>query len=176
MDNKGDYYNPSDDSFLLAELVRNYAGENALEIAAGTGYISRQLRKNFHYVVSTDIDADALGEADKSSPLVCCDSASAIANMMFDLIVINPPYLPSDKIDDITVDGGKDGIEVTLKMIGDADRLIKKNGTILLITSSLANYKALLRHMNELGYETDVVGKRSFVYEELLAISARRGT
>ena len=174
MGKNNDYYRPSDDTFLLAECVKNINGENALEIAAGMGYISNLLKEKFSSVVATDIDPDAIREADKSVLLVCCDSASAIANVVFDLIVINPPYLPSQGIHDLAVDGGKDGVEVTLKMLNDAIRLLKYNGTIMLVTSSLANYNTLFAYMQKLGYKTDIVGKKKFAFEELLVIQCKR--
>lgn len=170
---ENDYYKPSDDTFLLAECVKNLSGDNALEIAAGTGYISDLLRKKFNVVVATDLNFNALKEANKSISLVCCDSISAIKNIMFDLIVINPPYLPSKKIDDLSVDGGKDGIEVTLKMLEDARELIKDNGTIFVVTSSLAKYDGLLKHMRKLGYRTEVIARKKLDFEELLVISAK---
>ena len=146
MNKTNDYYRPSNDTFLLAECAQNFGGESALEIARGTGYISNLLKEKFRSVVATDIDHDAIREVDKSILLVCCDSASAIANIMFDLILINHPYLPSQGIHDLAVDGGKDGIAVTLKMLEDAIRLLRHNGTILLVTSSLANYDAFGIH------------------------------
>lgn len=173
--NKGnDYYRPSDDTFLLAEYAQNFSGESALEIAAGTGYISNLLKHKFSFVVATDINPEAIREADKSILQVCCDSASAIVNVTFDLIVINPPYLPSQGISDVAVDGGKDGIEVTLKMLEDAIRLLKRDGTILLVTSSLANYDELLTYLHKLGCKTDIVGKKKLDFEELYIIQGRR--
>jgi release factor glutamine methyltransferase len=169
-----DYYRPSDDTFLLAECAKNFSGDSALEIAAGTGYISNLLKKKFNSVVATDIDPDALREAGKSVLSVCCDSASALANVVFDLIVINPPYLPSQGIHDLAVDGGKDGIEVTLNMLDDAIRLLKYNGTILVVTTSLANYNKLFAYMQKLGYKTDIVGRKKFTFEELLVIQGKR--
>ena len=174
MDKNNDYYRPSDDTFLLAECVKNFSGEGALEIAAGTGYISNLLKEKFSSVVATDIDPDALREAGKSVLLVCCDSASAIVNVAFDLIVINPPYLPSQGMHDLAVDGGKDGVEVTLKMLDDAIRLLKYNGTILFVTSSLANYNTLFAYLQKLGYKTDIVGRKKFTFEELLVIRGKR--
>lgn len=172
---KNNYYRPSDDTFLLAECVQKFKGESALEIAVGSGYISNVLKENFRLVIATDIDPDAIrATRNKANLLICCDSASAITNIMFDLVVINPPYLPSQQINDITVDGGRDGIEVSLKMLGDAVRLLKNNGVILLVTSSLANYASLLTHLQKLGFKVDIIGGKKLDFEELFVIQARR--
>lgn len=172
---KNNYYRPSDDTFLLAECVQKFEGESALEIAVGSGYISNVLKENFRLVIATDIDLDAIRAArNKANLLICCDSASAITNIVFDLVVINPPYLPSQQINDITVDGGRDGVEVSLKMLGDAVRLLKNGGAILLVTSSLANYTSLLTHMQKLGFKADIIGRKKLDFEELFVIQARR--
>jgi len=172
---KSNYYKASDDTFLLADCVRNLKGESVLEIAAGPGYVSNILKENFRLVISTDIDYYAIKEGKgKSTLLVCCDSASVITNIMCDLVVINPPYLPSQQIDDVTVDGGKDGIETTLRMLEDAVRLLKTNGVIMFVTSSLANYNGLLLHMRELGFRTNIAGRKKLDFEELFVIEAKR--
>ncbi|MFQ5940173.1 MAG: HemK2/MTQ2 family protein methyltransferase [Nitrososphaerales archaeon] len=174
MNKSNDCYRPSDDTFLLAGYVEIFSGERALEIAAGTGYLSNLLKEKFSSVVATDVNPDAIREVDKSIHLVCCDSASAVVNFKFDLIVINPPYLLSQSIEDVAVDGGKDGTEVTLKMLEDAIRLLKCNGTILFVTSSLANYNKLLAYIRKRGYKTDIVATKKFDYEQLFVIEAKR--
>ncbi|MGH9877981.1 MAG: methyltransferase, partial [Nitrososphaerales archaeon] len=111
---RNDYYKPSEDTFLLAECLRDASGRTAMEIGTGSGYLSELLAKRFSTVVATDIDMDAIRQAKervKDVTFVCCDSSYAITNMKFDLIVMNPPYLPSNEIMDMTVDGGEDGIE-----------------------------------------------------------------
>lgn len=151
---KNDYYKPSEDTFLLAECLQNLSGENAMEIGTGSGYITNLLKESFKKVVATDIDLGAIKEARKKAKnvlFICCDSSSAITNVAFDLVVVNPPYLPSDTIGDVTVDGGKYGIEVTLQMVKDAKRLLKHEGRILIVTSSLANYDLLVNKLREVG-------------------------
>lgn len=170
---ENNYYKPSDDTFLLAECVQHVRGENALEIGVGSGYVSELLAKNFDLVVATDMDLNAIKEAkDKVDLLVCCDSASAIVNVAFDLVVINPPYLPSPEIRDLAVDGGACGIEVAMKMLADAIRLLKDTGTIMFVTSSLSDYNQLLQYVHKSGYATEVIARRNFDFEELFVVKA----
>lgn len=171
---ESDYYAPSEDTFLLAESVENYRGEAALEIAAGTGYVSNLLKEHFSLVVATDINPAALRKFPNSVDVVCCDSASAISNVNFDLIVLNPPYLPSDKIEDITVDGGPDGVEVTLRFMRDAIRLLKPMGSILFVSSSLAKHELITDYLRANNFHTEIVRKRRIGFEELLVIRAVR--
>ena len=132
-------YLPSDDTFLIADCIKQYHGQWALE-------------KNFINVVGSDISLHALEHCKSrtTTMLVCCDAASAFAGS-FDLIVSNPPYLPDEnnntdnydhhcnKIKDLTVHGGPAGIETTIHFIDSALPLLAQDGKMLFVVSSLAN-------------------------------------
>ena len=172
---KDDYYKPSDDTFLLAERLQNASGRSAMEIGTGSGYICELLKTRFNTVVATDIDLNAIKQAKEKVDgvtFVCCDSSYAISNIRFDLIVMNPPYLPSDEIKDATVDGGRDGIEVTTKMVSDSIRLLHSSGRILIVASSLANYKMLIERLREMGLNTSIISKKKLVFEEIMILQA----
>jgi release factor glutamine methyltransferase len=170
-----DYYKPSDDTFLLAECLQNASGRSALEIGAGSGYICEILTKHFKTVVATDIDLDAITQAKENVRgvmFLCCDSSSAVTNMKFDLVVMNPPYLPSETIKDLAVDGGKDGIEISIKMARDAIRLLHGDGKIMIVVSSLANYRLLMERLNDLGLRTEIIGERKLGFEQIMVMQA----
>ena len=91
-------YLPSDDSIFLSNIVNDYHGQLALEIGTSSGTIFRELSKNFSIVIGTDIDFNSLKHSlmmSKNDRLICCDAATALHNVKFDLIVSNPPYLPN---------------------------------------------------------------------------------
>ncbi|MDQ3854189.1 MAG: methyltransferase, partial [Thermoproteota archaeon] len=146
-------YAPSDDTFLLADCIRQYKGRRALEIGIGSGLLLDILEKNFTYVAGSDIDLEALQHCKKKKKtsssasilLVCCDAGSAFGNGKFDLIVSNPPYLPNDEdnILDPTVYGGPTGIEVTVHFLNSALPLLAGDGKLLIVISSFANSSAL---------------------------------
>jgi release factor glutamine methyltransferase len=147
-----------------------------MEIGTGSGYLCELLRKQFKTVVATDIDPTAIGHAKervKDVAFVCCDSSSAITHTKFDLIVINPPYLPSNEIKDATVDGGKDGIAISFKMARDSIRLLHRDGKIMMVASSVANYKLLMKRLYELGLETNIISKKKLAFEEIMILQAR---
>jgi len=144
-----------------------------MEIGTGSGYISNLLRDRFKQVVATDIDLGAIKETRKNAKnvlFVCCDSSSAITNVVFDLVVVNPPYLPSDTISDVTIDGGNYGIEVTLQIVKDVKRLLKHEGRILIVTSSLANYDLLINKLHQFGFKTDVINRKKLSFEEIIVL------
>ena len=167
-------YHPAEDTFFIADNLKNETGEYALDIGTGTGYLARTLLSNFSFVVSTDISFESLrSQNPKFSNCICCNGADAIRSQ-FDLIVCNMPYLPSEKISDQTIDGGHEGLEIPLQIFKSATKCIKKDGKILFLTSSLANYKKLLEKIKTLGFDTKIVNRKKLFFEELLLVEAKK--
>ncbi len=171
-------YAPSDDTFLLADCVRQYNGRRALEIGVGSGLLLDILEKNFTYVAGSDIDLQALQHCKQQKIssanvlLVCCDAGSAFGFGNFDLIVSNPPYLPNDddnynNILDPTVHGGPTGIEATVHFINSALPLLAGDGKLLIVISSFANSSALEKVVLENNMRKKVVKERRLFYETL---------
>ena len=48
-------YPPSEDTFFLADYIKNEKGECALDIGTGSGYLAALLEKSFSLVVATDL-------------------------------------------------------------------------------------------------------------------------
>ncbi|MEP0824782.1 MAG: methyltransferase [Nitrososphaera sp.] len=165
-------YVPSDDSFLLAECIKQYSGRWALEIGIGSGVLLNLLEKGFEHVAGSDIDLQALqycrGRSD--AMLVCCDAASAFTGRRFDLIVSNPPYLPDDSVRDSTVHGGPQGIETTIHFIESALPLLARGGKMLFVVSSLANSAALDKLIGEKKMVKKVVKEKRLFYETLSVV------
>lgn len=165
-------YVPSDDTFLLADCIRQYSGRWALEIGVGSGVLLNLLEKNFANVAGSDIDLRALEHCRGRSGamLACCDAASAFAGR-FDLIVSNPPYLPDDdKISDATVHGGPKGIEMTIHFIQSALPLLTRGGKMLLVVSSLADSSALDQMVLEKKIHKKVAKEKKLFYETLSVV------
>jgi release factor glutamine methyltransferase len=164
-------YIPSEDTFLLAECVKQYCGGWVLEIGVGSGVLLNLLEKNFEHVAGSDIDLRALQHCygRSSALLVCCDAASAFAGR-FDLIVSNPPYLPDDKVRDSAVHGGPAGIESTIHFIESALPLLARGGKMLLVVSSLSDSSALDLLIEEKKMSKKVVKEKKLFYETLSVI------
>lgn len=169
-----DSYAPAEDTFFLADYIKNEKGNTALEIGTGSGYLSRILEKNFEFVISTDIDFKSLmTQSQKIQNGICCAGADALG-AKFDLIVCNLPYLPSEKIIDRTVDGGLEGLEVPLGIIKSANSCLKPGGRILYLTSSLANYEKLIQNTKSMGFAAKVLAKKKLFFEELIIVQATK--
>ncbi|MGI0003911.1 MAG: HemK2/MTQ2 family protein methyltransferase [Candidatus Nitrosotenuis sp.] len=167
-------YTPAEDTFFLAEHVTKETGHAALEIGTGSGYLARILEKNFAVVVATDIDFEVFRNQEiKSQSSICCDGASALG-AKFDLVVCNLPYLPSEKIEDMAVDGGGDGLVVPLRIIESASVCLKPDAKMLFLTSSLANYKKLVEKTELFGFSVKTLAKKKLFFEELIVCEARR--
>jgi release factor glutamine methyltransferase len=165
-------YVPAEDTFFLAEYIKNEKGQMALEIGTGSGYLARILEENFDVVVATDVEFASLkGQEPRSQNTVCCDGASALG-AKFDLVVCNLPYLPSDKIIDKAVDGGPEGLLIPHKIIESANVCVKPGGKMLYLTSSLANYEKLMSHTESLDFSVRILAKKKLFFEELVLVEA----
>lgn len=164
------YYKPAEDTFFLADNIQNEKGHAALDIGTGSGFLANVLSNNFELVVATDISLDALKKAHESvENCICCNSADAL-HCSFDLVVCNLPYLPSDQVADPTVDGLEEGLGITSGIIKSASNTVGKNGKLVFLTSSLANYQELIRRTESLGFSAKIVSKKKLFFEELILV------
>jgi release factor glutamine methyltransferase len=172
---------PSDDSIFLSNVVNHYHGQLALEIGTSSGIILKELSKNFRIVIGTDIDFDSLKRAQsvlKNDRLVCCDAASTLHDVRFDLIVTNPPYLPNNPNHvDKTVDGGPTGIEVSIHILTSALDKLARNGKILILVSNLSDKKKLEVFVSENNLVINQIAQKKLFYEilEIIEISRQTG-
>ncbi len=165
-----EYYKPAEDTFFLADNIQKERGHAALDVGTGSGLLAKVLSNNFEFVVSTDIDFEALKNAHKVvENCICCNSADGL-HYSFDLVVCNLPYLPSDQVVDPTVDGLEEGLGITTKIIKSASNVVKKNGKLVYLTSSLANYRELLRRTERFGFSTKILSKKKLFFEELILV------
>jgi release factor glutamine methyltransferase len=186
-------YLPSDDSILLANCMKNYRGKTALEIGVGSGIITESLSANFEYVIGTDLVLDPLRSCKQNesryhinthkqlkdvngSELICADAASPFRRCVFDLIVSNPPYLPDDydsggkRINDGAVYGGTNGIEMTLHIIQSSVLSLKREGSLLLIVSSLSNIPRLDELLRQLNMDMKIIIEKKLFFETLSVV------
>ena len=157
---------------FFADHIQNEKGESALDIGTGSGYLANILLPNFEVVVATDISFDATKKAHHLIPnCICCNYADPLATK-FDLVICNMPYLPSEEIADPTVDGLGEGLVVPLQIIKSAKNVIKKEGKMIYLTSSLANHKKLLEETKSLGFNAKIIATKKMFFEELILVEA----
>lgn len=178
-DDGGAVYSPAEDTLLLIDAVQGYSGERVLEIGVGSGAVIAELVARFGSAVGVDVDSAAVKTAKNrvasrgGVDFVRGDSARSFREGVFDLVVFNPPYLPSSGVEDKVVDGGRGGVEVSEAWFQEASRCLRRDGRIVFLVSSLADVEGLLGYVRGLGFETRVLKQVRFFFEELSAVEAR---
>lgn len=136
---------------------------NLLEIGTGSGCISitlakklRELNKKFQ-ITAVDTSVEALQIAKINCAKILNEDAEnlekvnfvqsnlleSLQNDKFDLIVSNPPYIPSKRIDIldpsvssyepiVALDGGRDGFSLLYKLLMQSTRYLHPKGAVIL--------------------------------------------
>ncbi len=167
-------YIPSDDTFFIEDIIKNYKGNHALEIGIGSGYLTNILCKNFKFVIGTDIDFTSIKYSKdqlkkfNNKFLLCCNICEPI-NYTFDIIVSNPPYLPFDNkyTTDKTIYGGIKGVEITLNILKLYKFNLKDVGKIIFMVSSLSNNAQLEEFIIFNKLKKKILAKKKLFYEIL---------
>jgi len=168
-------YSSSEDSALLREAVRGYRGRSCLEVGFGSGANLPQLCEQFERVAATDILRSERAKQKQSCvELVFADRATCFRDSSFDFVVFNPPYLPSESIDDPAVDGGRGGIEVPMSFLDEAVRVVRKSGKIVFLLSSECDLEEFEEHCKRLGVRTRLIRKKRMFYETLSVYEGRK--
>jgi release factor glutamine methyltransferase len=146
--------------------LKNYSGERFLEIGFGAGSNLKDVEERFSLVLGTDIKVESK-TVQKSAEIFKARYASCFRDNTFDVVAFNPPYLPSEKIVDVAVDGGENGIEVAKEFLKDARRVLKKDGKILVLLSSESSTDLFRRYSLDNGLSIRQVGVSSMFFEKL---------
>jgi release factor glutamine methyltransferase len=171
-----------EDTLLLlgAALAECRPGERVLEIGCGSGCISEELSRNA-FVLATDISPHAVRAArEYGIDVVRADLLSGIRGP-FDLVIFNPPYLPTfpeDRIDDWlehALDGGPDGRAVLSGFIRSVGRVLAPGGRVLLLISSLTGLREVEFLLDEAAFEHEIVLRQRIEGEDLLVIRGKPG-
>ena len=174
-------YQPEADTFLLLEAARDEAkpGDRVLEIGTGSGRIAAALVRD-HDVVATDINPHAAFCARTAGlDVVRCDLFSGIRGR-FDLILFNPPYLPTqpeERIDDwleYALDGGATGRGTIARFAASVGGVLAPGGRILLLISSLTGLPKVRELFAGHGFTADVVRQQALEGEDLFVLRITR--
>lgn len=176
-----DVYEPSDDTFLLADVVAEAVahGTRFLEVGCGAGLVSMAAAASGARVWCTDRNPHAVRLTSTNArenglhvDAVQTDLLAALDGD-FDVVAFNPPYLPTADDEhvegplDWAFDGGPDGNEVALRFAEQVCALEQRPGTVLVIHSSLSNPAPLIERMEAAGYVADVARDVALPYERL---------
>jgi release factor glutamine methyltransferase len=164
-------YYPREDSYLLAKAVEKHAFGKTLDLGTGTGILGIVAAKKGCEVTFADINPDAISCAKENAKLnnvkgefVVSDMFSKI-NGKFDTIIFNPPYLPSEEIKDIALDGGEFGRELIEKFIKSYKQHVNDKHVVLLLESLFNKYEEDVKKLN-----AKLISKEHYFFEDLVVL------
>lgn len=189
-------YKPQDDTSLLIEALSSQtvtAATRVLDLCSGTGALSIAAAKaGAGRVLAIDISRRAIlnvrlnGVFNKASVEARRgDLTEAVHGEVFDLVVANPPYVPSE-IDDLPTAGverawnaGVSGRALLDRIIASAPDMVAPGGSLLLLQSALCDVNKTEAMLEEKGMTVEVAARRSIpfgpVLRSRLAMLERRG-
>jgi release factor glutamine methyltransferase len=180
-------YEPSEDTFQILECLDVNKDDAVLEVGSGAGLIALECARRGCDVVCSDVNPYAVIMSEinyKNNKSVLSGSVDIRygdllsvldSDECFDVVVFNPPYLPT-KLDervggsgwfDIAVDGGFSGLFHTFRFLKDIKDFVKPGGFVYFVYSSYSDEIKLKSFLEEKKFEGRVVSSISFDDEKL---------
>lgn len=171
-------YEPSDDSFMFSDFLKNYLSKLKnkniffLDMGTGSGILAKTASKfiDKKNIICIDINKSVISALKKEKFNVVQSDlfANLIANKKFDIIVFNAPYLPEEKSESkeskLITTGGKRGDEISIKFLKQSKNYINKNGKIFLLVSSLTPMQRIKK------FSPKIVARKKIWFEELIIL------
>ena len=183
------------DTWLLADVLRRELTDHGcgadrpcrvLELGAGAGALSVVAAG----VANTDVTAVDVSRRALLSTRVNAarhgrrvrtrrgDLTAPVAGERFDVVVSNPPYVPT-VTDDLpehglarAFDGGRDGRLVLDRVCAEAPRVLRPGGRLLVVHSAFNDPEVTITRLREQGMAADVVARHEHPFGPVL--TARR--
>jgi release factor glutamine methyltransferase len=173
-------YQPAEDSRLLAGTALAHVAESdrVLDAGTGSGYVAHRIAEETGArVVGSDLNPHACRQArDAGVPAVRADLLTPFREDAFDVVVCNPPYLPTapdrewDDWMERALSGGETGREVIEPLVEDLRRVLAPDGEAFLLVSSLTGIEAVRDHARANGLTTMEADSESHPYERLVVL------
>ena len=172
-------YEPAEDSHLLAETaIERIDGGTVLEVGVGSGYVAARIdAETPATVVGCDINPEAAARArTEGIEAVRADLTGPFAADSFDVVVFNPPYLPTpperewDDPLEYALSGGEDGRRVVRPFLADLGRGLDPAGRGYLLVSSLTGIDAVTELADNAGLRAAETDEKPFPFERLVVL------
>lgn len=180
-------YDPAEDTFLLLEEIDPHVEDSVFEIGSGTGIIALYCVQEGANVICSDINpfaVDLIKKNYKKNKSQLTGSLEIRKGSLFDvllkdetfnLIVFNPPYLPTSKEEyiggsgwfDKAVAGGKNGLETTKPFLQQLPKYLRDDGRSFTIVSSKSPRIEFDQTIKKNNLKSTIVSSQSFTDETL---------
>ena len=175
-------YPVREDTIILLEAALDEVkpADRVLDLGTGSGYIAHHLVEKAALVIATDVNPHACRMASSRGIGVARADLTAGLRGHFDLVLFNPPYLPTEpgeRMDDWlekALDGGESGRDVVGRLLPDLSRVLAPGGRLLLVLSGLTGEKEVLDLLRDAGFSAGVVRRNRVEGEDLIVVKAER--
>lgn len=196
-------YAPAEDTYLLLDTIKrltmsgrlDFEGKEVLELGTSVGlvalWIAIKASSRPKRIVATDISPKAVRCArsnvilnqTKNMVVLCSDLFSAFnRGVKFDIMVFNPPYVPSNidtnrtpiDLEERAWNGGARGRETIDRFLQSFSNYLSDTGEALLIHSSLNSPEKTVDITKSQGFQVEIVGKTKLPWEMLMVLALTR--
>lgn len=181
-------YEPSDDTWLLLDLLNEYRGfsRTCIETCSGTGIhgIYLLITGKCGQVVFVDANPAACLNTLHNIRLNNLVGRGVVLNSYslkpfrertgVNLIVFNPPYLPGVPWDvyDMGLVGGRKGYETIADILADASRILCPGGRLFFVYSSLTDRDMVMDVLARNGFKIVKELRKHVFFEDIYAAEA----
>jgi release factor glutamine methyltransferase len=175
-------YPPAEDTRLLLRvaLQEARAEDMAIEIGCGSGLICRELALKVKSIVATDISPIATRWVRSLGIEVVRADLFRGIRARFDLVIFNPPYLPTSLEERIpgwlnaALDGGETGKDAIFAFLGQLQSHLSPRGRALLLISSLDGLEEIGKKARAEGLEVSLKATERCFFEQLHVLEVTR--
>ncbi|MCL2863365.1 MAG: methyltransferase [Methanimicrococcus sp.] len=178
-----------------------YGTVYGLEIGCGSGFVSEfvQEKAPFVHMTGVDINPNAVMCSRQNGVRACQSDMFEIFELSeneknllsdspavpamppggFDLILFNPPYLPTAEDEKVpgnlnyAFDGGVLGRDSIDRFLAEAGNYLADSGFFLLLISSLTGLDEVMDEMRKNGFSAEICGRTKVSFEELFVLKGK---
>lgn len=171
-------YPVAEDTLLLLEaaFAESRPKDRVLEVGTGSGHVAASLLDRVKSVFAVDINPYAAATARARGVDVVRTDLFAGLRGRFDLVLFNPPYLPTnpeERLEDwleYALDGGPDGRRTIARFLTELDEVLAPAGRALLLVSDLTGVEEVQALTGANGFSTTLVRESMTEGERLVVL------
>jgi release factor glutamine methyltransferase len=165
-------------------------GDKVLDMGTGCGIIGIIAAKESQKVLAIDVNPHAIKCANINAKMnnVLAKFETREGDLFkvvkhferFDLIIFNPPYLPSSEEEsdlgwiEKAWSGGPSGRDVIDRFLEECDQYLLEKGSILMVQSTLSDVEKTVYKMRKNGFDVNIIDEKKLDFEKLVVIQANR--